>query len=176
MNGTSPSGEQKKLHQIPKGSRLTEVGSMAFHFEFDPSHGILRCRLEGDVTDESLKECYEIACKYAARTNPGVGIMDFSNVASFNVSSQTVRDLAYRAPRMPGSRPRFLVAPSTHVYGLARMFQQYGSEARPELQVVRSVDEVYTFLGVREPQFEPVGIAPAIRNRQVPILVIKARA
>ena len=157
-------------------SRLTEGSSMAYYFEFDSSNSIFRCRVEGDVTDASLKECYEVVGEYAALTNPNAGIMDFSNVASFNVSSQTVRDLAHRTPVMPGSRPRFLVAPSTHVYGLARMFQQYGSEARPELQVVRSVDEVYTFLGVREPQFEPVGIAPAIRNRQVPILVIKARA
>jgi hypothetical protein len=143
---------------------------MADCFEFDSSNGILRCRLEGDVTDESLKECYEVACKYAALTNPGVGIMDFSNVASFNVSSQTVRELAYRAPRMLGSQPRFLVAPTTHMYGLARMFQQYGSDTRPEVHVVRSVDEAYTLLGVPEPHFEPVPVDIAIHNRQVPIL------
>ena len=148
---------------------------MAYYFEFDSSHGILCCRHEGDVTDESLKECYEFAGKYAAFTNPGVAIMDFSDVACFNVSPQTVRDLAHRTPAMPGSRPRFLVAPSTHMYGLARMFQEYGSETRPEVHVVRSVDEAYTFLGVREPQFEPVAGGPAIRSRQqVPILVRKA--
>ncbi len=135
---------------------------MAYYFEFDSSNGILRCRLEGDVTDESLKECHQVAGKYAALTNPGVGIMDFSNVASFNVSSQTVRDLAYRMPRMLGSRPRFLVVPSAHMYGLARMFQEIGSETRPELHVVRSVDEVYTLLGVLESRFEPVGGGVAI--------------
>jgi hypothetical protein len=137
-------------------SQLLAGRSLAYCFEFDSSTGILRCRLAGDVTDESLQECYEVAGKYAARTNPGVGIMDFSNVASFNVSSQTVRDLASRTPRMPGSRPRVLVAPSTQIYGLARMFQEIGSEARPEVHVVRSLDEAYTLLGVREPQFEPV--------------------
>jgi len=130
---------------------------MAYYFEFDSSNSILRCRLEGDVTDESLKECCEAAGKYVALTHPDVGIMDFSNVVSFNVSSQTVRDLARRTPVMPGSRPRVLVVPSTQIYGLARMFQQDGSEARPKLHVVRSVDEAYTLLGVREPQFEPVG-------------------
>ncbi len=141
---------------------------MAYYFEFDSSHGILRCRHEGDVTDESLKECYEVAGRYAAFTNPGVAIMDFSSVSSLNVSSQTVRDLAHRLPGMPGSLPRFLVVPSTYMYGLARMFQQYGSETRPEVHVVRSVDEAYTFLGVREPQFEPVRGGVAIRSRQVP--------
>jgi hypothetical protein len=150
---------------------------MAYYFEFDSSNGILRCRFEGDVTDQSLKECYEVAGKYAALTNPGVGLMDFSNVDSLNVSSQTVRDLAHRTPGMPGSRPRFLVVPSDHMYGLARMFQLCGSEERPELHVVRSADEAYTLLGVPEPQFEPVGAGVAKRSgRQVPVLVRKALA
>jgi len=148
---------------------------MAYYFEFDSGNDILRCRLEGDITDASLKECYEAAGKYAAMTNPGVAIMDFSNVASCNVSPQTVRDLARRTPGMPGARPRFLVVPSAYLYGLARMFQQCGSEARPELHVVRAVDEAYAFLGVPEPQFEPVAGGAAIRSRQqVPILVRKA--
>ncbi|MFZ3213241.1 MAG: hypothetical protein WA188_17195 [Terriglobales bacterium] len=149
---------------------------MAYYFEFDSSNRILRCRFEGDVSDETLKECYDVAGRYAALTDPGAGIMDFSNVDSFNVSSQMVRELAHRGPVMPGSCPRFLVAPSSHTYGLARMFQQCGSEARPELHVVRSVDEAYTLLGVREPQFEPVGAGSAIPSRQVPIFARKARA
>ncbi len=107
-NGTKPPGEHKKLYQIPKESRLTEESSMAYYFEFDSSNGILRCRLEGDVTDESLKECYEVAGKYAALTNPDVAIMDFSNVASLSLSPRTVRNLADRPPSMPASRARFL--------------------------------------------------------------------
>jgi len=165
------------LDQIPKQSRLTERKFMAYCFDFDSSNGILRCRLEGEITDESLKECYEAAGKYAAMTNPGVAIMDFSNVASCDVSPQTVRDLAKRRPGMPGARPRFLVVPSAYLYGLARMFQQCGSEARPELHVVRGVDEAYTLLGVPEPQFEPVGGGVAIPSRrQAPVLVRKATA
>jgi len=106
-----------------------------------------------------------------------VSPLDFSNVASFNVSPQTVRDLAHRTPGMPGARPRFLVVPSTYMYGLARMFQEIGSETRPEVHIVRSVDEAYTFLGVPEPQFEPVGGGVAMRSRrQAPALVRKATA
>jgi len=149
---------------------------MAYYFEFDFRNGILRCRLEGDVTDESLKECHEVACRFAALTNPAVGIIDFSHVDSLNVSSQAVRDLAHTTPGMPGPRPRFIVVPSTHMYGLARMFQQYGSEARPEVHVVRSADEAYTFLGVREPHFEPVPGGSAIRSGPAPTVVRSARA
>jgi hypothetical protein len=165
MNGTSQPSEQKKLYQVPKESLLTERRSMPYSFEFDSSNGILRCKLEGDVTDASLKECYEVVGKYAVLTSPRVSIVDFTNVASVIVSFQTVRELAHRMPAVPGFGPRFLVAPSIHIYGLARMFQEIGGEARPELHVVRSVDEVYTLLGVPEPQFEPVGggVAPQLQ-------------
>jgi hypothetical protein len=147
---------------------------MAYCFDFDSRNGILRCNLEGNVSDESLKECYEVAVMHAAFINPGACMMDFSNVDSLDVSSQTVRDLARRPPGMPGSRPRFLVVPSAYMYGLARMFQQYGSETRPGVHVVRSLDEAFTRLGVSEPSFEPV--AGAIRSARVPTLVRKARA
>ena len=143
---------------------------MAYQFDFNSTYGILRCRFEGDVTDESLKECYKASGEYVAFTNPNVAIMDFSNASSLNVSSQTVRDLANRAPSMSGSQPRFLVAPSPSLYGMARMFQQYGSETRPQMHVVRSMDEVYAILGVEEPHFEPVTRPAAIRKRQTPML------
>lgn len=146
---------------------------MAYYFEFDYGNGILRCTLEGDVTDESLSECYEAARKYAA-LNPGVVIAEFSNVVSFKVSAETVRDLIRRPPAVPGPCSRFLVAPSPHIYGLARMFQQYGSETRPQMDVVHSVDEAYTSLGVRELHFEPLNGAVPIRKR--PALVKKAEA
>jgi len=57
---------------------------------------------------------------------------------------------------MPGSGRRFLVVPSDYLYGLARMFQQCGSQQRPNLHVVRRVEDAYTALRVREPQFEPL--------------------
>ena len=138
---------------------------MPHYFDFDSVNKILRCRLEGDVTDESLKDCYLAAAQVAALTNPRVGLMDFSGVSSVNVSAETVRDLAYHPPAMPGPAPRFLVTPSDCLYGLARMFQQCGSEQRPELHVVRTLDEAYSFIGVREPWFKPLGGVVTIRNR-----------
>jgi hypothetical protein len=149
---------------------------MGYYFDFDSLNGILRCTLEGDVTDKSLEECYEVTVRHAAFINPVACMMDFSNVDSLDVSSQTVRDLALRPSRIPGSRPRFLVVPSAYMYGMARMFQQYGSETRPGVHVVRSADEAYTCLGVREPRFEPVTGHMAIRSKQAPVLVSKARA
>jgi len=155
---------------------------MAYQFEFDRSNGILRCKFEGVITDESLRECRQEARKYLAVTNAGVGILDFSNVASFSVSSQLVRGLALLPPVMPGPGPRFIVAPSTHIYGMARMFQelrslqQHGSDAPQEVQVVRSVDEAYTLLKVRELHFELVNADVTVRKGPDPVLVRRAAA
>ena len=134
---------------------------MPFHFEFEPVHAILRCRVEGPVTDESLKQYYQELCAHAARLLPRSGITDFSAVTSFEVSSETVRELAHLAPALPDpSRPRVAVAPSGLVFGLVRMFQTVGGETRPKLHVVRTLEEAYAFLDVQAPRFEPLPGAP----------------
>ena len=51
---------------------------------------------------------------------------------------------------------RVLVIPQIFIYGLARMFQILGEEARRELQVVRTMDEAYHLLGVEFPDFHPL--------------------
>ena len=54
------------------------------------------------------------------------------------------------------NRPRFIVAPDIFLYGISRMFQIVGSDTRPLLQVVRSMDQALTALGVQSPNFEPL--------------------
>ncbi|MGA7629472.1 MAG: hypothetical protein WCB11_01815 [Terriglobales bacterium] len=43
--------------------------------------------------------------------------------------------------------------PQIFIYGLARMFQILGEKSRPELQVVRTMEEAYQLLGVEDPEF-----------------------
>jgi len=72
-------------------------------------------------------------------------------------SSQTMRDLARLRPIMPDpSRPVVFVAPTPDLFGMARMFELQGAEARPNLHVVRTAEEAYQILNVRQPQFVPV--------------------
>ena len=128
---------------------------MSYCFDFNSRYGILRCRLERDISDDELKQCYRLASEYAALTSPNAGIVDFSSVAAFNVSAQTVRDLARSTPAIAGHLPRFIVVPD-HIYGLARMFQQCGDETRPHLHVLHSAAEAYAFLGIQEADFQPL--------------------
>ena len=130
---------------------------MPYQFDFDSKNKILRCRLEGRVTDEILKEYYRVATKYAAWIGPSAGITDFVAVASFEVSPETMRELAGRAPVMPDpSRVLVVVAPSAYIFGMMRLFELQGAHTRPNLHIVRSLAEAWAILGVQEPQFEPL--------------------
>ena len=77
-------------------------------------------------------------------------------MTDFEVSSDAIRRLAATPPALPAGYMRVLVIPQIFIYGLARMFQILGEKNRPELQVVRTLDEAYTMLGVEFPDFHPV--------------------
>lgn len=53
-------------------------------------------------------------------------------------------------------RSRIIVAVSSQIFGMARMFEFEGEITRPNLHVVRSLAEAWAILGIREPKFEPV--------------------
>lgn len=131
---------------------------MAFKFEFDPVNKILLGRFEGRLTSESVADFYSAIRKYSTSTDARAGIWDFSSVTEFTATSESIRGLGRQEPAMPdaANRPRFIVAPDIFLYGISRMFQIVGSDTRPLLQVVRSMDQALTALGVQSPNFEPL--------------------
>src|SRR5579883_2925995 len=105
---------------------------MPYHFDFDPVNRILRCRVEGVLGEEVLKECYAVTRKYLAIALPDAGVFDLSAVTSFEISARTVRLHAELPPAVPDtSLPRFIVAPNDTIFGMARMFQLLGEATRP---------------------------------------------
>jgi hypothetical protein len=130
---------------------------MAFRFEFDPVNKILVGRMEGLLSDESIREIYQAGRKYSVATDASAAILDFSLVTGFPLTSERLRQLAREEPAMPNAeRPRFVVAPQTHAFGLFRMFQLTGESTRPLLTVVHTMDEALAALGVQSPRFEPL--------------------
>ncbi|MGO9404465.1 MAG: hypothetical protein ACLPVW_13465 [Terriglobales bacterium] len=129
---------------------------MNFVVDFDAKNNILRCTLEGRMTGVILLDLYARAVKYMESHPPCRGILDFSGVTDFEVSSEAIRQLAAAPPALSAGYIRVLVIPQIFIYGLARMFQILGEKNRPELQVVRTLDEAYLLLGVEFPEFHPV--------------------
>jgi len=129
---------------------------MAFVLEFDARNDILRVRLEGRVTDAILLDCYGTTAKYVASHPPCRGIADVSGVTEFSVSSTAIKQLTKASPAFPAASMRIFVAPQPHVFGMAHMFQMLGEETRPNLHIVRTMDEAYSLLEVESPEFHPV--------------------
>ncbi|MGA2102366.1 MAG: hypothetical protein ABSG34_14755 [Candidatus Sulfotelmatobacter sp.] len=131
---------------------------MGYRFEFDAVNKILLLRVDGRVTDELLVECYEAIRIRSIATDARAGIFDFTSATDFPVSTEFIRRLAKQEPAMPEAtvRPRVLVAPQIHAYGLVRMFQIMGEDSRPLLQVARTLDDAFAALGVRSPHFKPI--------------------
>ena len=127
-----------------------------YQVDFDQAHRILRARFIGRVTDEDLREAYRFGQENVARLDPIAGITDFSNVTAVAFSPQTMRDLARTKPIMSDpKRPVIFIAPTPDLFGMARMFELQGAEARPNLRVVRTAEEAYRTLDVQDPQFSP---------------------
>ena len=131
---------------------------MGHQFHFDPGSQLLLCRIDGPVTDESLREYYRAVGKYVEKIQPLAGIVDFTGVTSFRVSSETIRELAESPPPLKDPMvPRCIVAPTDHIFAMARMFELQGDATRPLLRVVRTLAEAYRLLRISDPQLQPVG-------------------
>jgi hypothetical protein len=125
--------------------------------DFDPINRILRARFIGRVTDDDLRDVYRFGEENVTRFDPLSGITDFSEATVVAFSPQTMRDLARNKPIMPDpSRPVIFIAPAPDLFGMARMFELEGAEARPNLHVVRTAEAAYRILDVRDPLFSPV--------------------
>jgi CheY-like chemotaxis protein len=128
-----------------------------YSFDFDPTNRILRFHLNGRITDELMKDFYYGMKEPAHRVQPIAGLLDTSTVTSFEVSSQEIRQLAAAPPIMPDPDfPRVVIAPSSEVYGMMRMFAVQAEWTRRNLHIVQKEREAWAILGLQNPRFEPL--------------------
>lgn len=130
---------------------------MAHHFELDGEHRIFRTVASGRFDDAELRELYGSVGERFVRSGARAAILDLSAVTDFTVTTGLIQQLSRASTALPElETPRFIVAPQPHVFGAMRMFQSIGESKRPRLLVVRTAEEAYATLGVREPKFEPL--------------------
>jgi hypothetical protein len=131
---------------------------MGFVMDFDAKNNILRGTLEGPLTGAILLDSYDAATRYTASHPPCRGLWDFSKVtANADISSAIIRQVVGKSPIIPAGYMRVIVAPQDFLFGMMRMLQILSEEARPELHVVRTIDEAYRLLRVESPEFSPIG-------------------
>ncbi len=129
---------------------------MAHHFEFDSQHRILRLVMKGDVQGEEIAALNPEIRAHVHRLQPAAGISDFSAVENFNVSAQAMRTAAVQPSPYPTETPRYIVAPTDFLFGMARMYEQVADRPDSKLQVVRRIEDALTGLGAADARFETV--------------------
>jgi hypothetical protein len=129
---------------------------VGFSLELDTKNNILRVTLEGRVIDGTLLDAQTAAAKCVASIGPCRGIVDLSKVTEFDVSSELMREQESTPSPFPTGYMRVMVAPTDVIYGMYRMMQIVCEQTRPDLRVVRTLDEAYRLLQVEAPEFVPL--------------------
>jgi hypothetical protein len=131
---------------------------MPFRFEFDPVNKILLLRVEGRLTEELFAEGYRAIRTYSTATDASAGIWDLSSVTEIALSPEFISQAISVRPAMPDptKRPRFIVAPPMLGLSVSRLLEIAAGPKNPLFQVVLSLNEALSALGVQYPQFEPL--------------------
>jgi hypothetical protein len=107
------------------------------------------------VDNEIMRDIYAAVAGYVADHGPCRAITDLSGVTKGDVSPSAIWSLARQTPAIPKGYMRVIVAPDDSRYGMVRIFQILSELTRPDIQVVRTLDEAYRLLQVESPEFRP---------------------
>lgn len=126
-------------------------------FLFEHRYRVLLSRFSGGVGDEDLLSQVRLAKAIGARRTVSGAIMDFTDVASFDVSPGVVSSLA----RLANRKSRVFVVPTPEMFGLARLYATINglSSVRPPM-LVKTREEAYRCLDLVSPTFEPLEVEP----------------
>ena len=127
---------------------------MPYHFEFDSVHKILLLAYEGEVQSGEVGKANLDMAQHVHRLKPAVGIADLSAVKIFDVSAESLRAAAKQPSPYPEETPRFIVAPTDYLFGMARMYEIMADRPQGKLRVVRKREEALAAQSVRDAKFE----------------------
>ena len=129
---------------------------MGVHLDYDDANKIMRISADGVMTDEALLNGYSALRTCNASYSPSFCIMDYTKVTKVALSNKGIRSLAKEPPALSIDRLQVTVVSEQLMFGFARMFQALSYETRPNLRVVRSLDEALGLIGVTSPSFSPI--------------------
>lgn len=113
----------------------------------DRSQKLVVTTYSGRVTNEDVAHQIDEIERNAPYDGDYRAITDFTNVTQFEISSDQIRLVAESKSPLERAR-RVMVAPTDVAYGTSRMFQMLSGRTRPNITVVRSLDEAYRTLGI----------------------------
>lgn len=138
----------RAIRRLGDGSLCIKTANLSVSVTIDATQKIVLVQFTGEVKDADLIGI-PIATKAHPLFDPSFSeIVDFSAATGGSVSTFAVHTLAQRTSIYDRSSKHVVVAPQAHAFGLTRMYQVYARETRPNLEIVRTLDEAYASLGL----------------------------
>jgi len=137
-----------------EGSDADEVVGCAL--QFDRKHRVLLITYAKVGSPASALATYAAVERFVATEGPCSVLADLSAIEKVEIPGDFVRSLAWMPTVIPPGQQRVVVAPRADVYGLSRMFQLYKDAMSSDVQVVHTLEEAYSLLGLQSPDFEIV--------------------
>lgn len=121
---------------------------MGVQFTIDVHKGLVVSTYYGEIYDADL---FDVAGLIGS--NPDFDpmfseIVDFSGVTAVAISSIAIQQKARQESIFSPTSKHAVIAPQAHIFGLARMFEVYAEQTKPNIMVVRTLDEARKFLGL----------------------------
>ena len=127
-----------------------------FNLAFDSSHRVLLTQFEGVLSSEDIKGLDKALAAFVAHRGLARGILDFSLVQT-NALPQSFLIWRARSPLILLDQERVIVAPQQELYELARAYvAQQRDFGNLEGRLVRTLDDAYLALDLKQPDFCPV--------------------
>jgi hypothetical protein len=136
--------------------KRTPIQDVGFQLEFDAHNKLIRLTANSEVSDQFLIEGITALEKCHAQHGSCNCIVDYSGATEITVTALGLRQLAGTRPDFPMDCLTVHVAARDVMFGLARMFQTLSNETRPNLRVVRDMNEALELIGVKSPIFVPI--------------------
>lgn len=134
-------------------------------YTIDAVQKVVIVRFAGEMTDADL-----IGIGTDTKSHPLFDpsfseIVDFSAVTGRSVSTFALQAVARRASIYNRASKHIVIAPQPHVFGLSRMFQTFAEQSRPNMVIVKTMDEARECLGLKK---IPAASTPRAKRMRCP--------
>ncbi len=119
---------------------------MAVRFTIDVNQRLVVLTYYGEASDADLSQIASLIRSHPDFDPSFSEIVDLSGITAGTFSTSALANLERQASIFNLTSLHAIIAPQTHMFGLARMVQVLGEETRPDLMVVKTMDEARKFL------------------------------
>jgi hypothetical protein len=117
---------------------------MGFSTSVDVAHETVLIRFHGTVTVQDFSQGRAELADLPGWSPRFTHVFDLTSVNKVDLPTEALRGMATAPPMFDKTAQQVLVAlPGTLAFGLARMFQTFGTAQRPNVQIVRTLEEAY---------------------------------